>query len=318
VVEIGVQEGDEVSEGDLLLRLDTGELERAVAQAELVLGQAELNLERLQEPVDEADIRQAEHAVDQAAAALQVAQLNLTAARNSALSNEALEDAQEAFADAQHWYEHWQTQYDQGEADYWFVDQAQQRYEDARLALERVQQQADLQVESAQNEVTRAWQTYQEAQDSLEQLLAGSDAREVEATRMEVDAARLALEDAEGNLALATLRAPFDGVVTQLNIDLGEMASPGEVILVLATLDQLQARTLDLIELDVARVAEGQAATVTVDAMLDTPLRGHVATIGLQAENYRGDVTYPVIVVLDDTTPELRWGMTAVVEIEAD
>jgi hypothetical protein len=55
---------------------------------------------------------------------------------------------------------------------------------------------------------------------------------------------------------------------------------------------------------------------VTVDALPDVELRGHVIRIGLQSVDYRGDVTYPVYVELDDDTPELRWGMTAMVEIE--
>jgi hypothetical protein len=43
-----------------------------------------------------------------------------------------------------------------------------------------------------------------------------------------------------------------------------------------------------------------------------------VARIGLRSEDYRGDVVYPVIVELDEDAPGLRWGMTAVVEIETD
>lgn len=65
------------------------------------------------------------------------------------------------------------------------------------------------------------------------------------------------------------------------------------------------ARTVDLTELDVARVTEGQAAMVTVDALPDVELRGHVARIGLPAVDYRGDVTYPVTVELDEDAPEL-------------
>jgi HlyD family secretion protein len=90
------------------------------------------------------------------------------------------------------------------------------------------------------------------------------------------------------------------------------------VVLVLATLDQLQARTVDLTELDVARVVEGQVAVVTVDALPDVELRGRVARIELQSEDYRGDVTYPVYVELEEGVAELRWGMTAMVEIEVD
>ena len=47
VVEILVEEGDAVSKDDLLARLETDDLERAVAQAELDLRQAQLRLEQL-------------------------------------------------------------------------------------------------------------------------------------------------------------------------------------------------------------------------------------------------------------------------------
>ena len=57
VVEVLVQESDVVSESDVLARLETTDLERAVAQAELSLhqaqlslSQAQLRLEQLQEP----------------------------------------------------------------------------------------------------------------------------------------------------------------------------------------------------------------------------------------------------------------------------
>jgi len=55
-----------------------------------------------------------------------------------------------------------------------------------------------------------------------------------------------------------------------------------------------------------------------VDALPDLKLPGRVVRIGLQAVDYRGDVTYPVYVALDQPAPELRWGMTALVEIEAE
>jgi HlyD family secretion protein len=103
-----------------------------------------------------------------------------------------------------------------------------------------------------------------------------------------------------------------------VEVDPGDAVTAGEAVVVLATLDQLQARTVDLTELDVARVVEGQVAVVTVDALPGVELTGRVARIGLQSEDYRGDVTYPVYVELEEDVPELRWGMTAMVEIEAD
>jgi len=333
VAEVLVQEGDIVAEGDLLARLETIDLERAVAQAELSLHQAQLGLsqtqlklEQLQEPADEADIRQAEHDVDQAAAALKAAQLDLTAVLNSTLLNETLEDAQEVFEDRQHKYEARLDMYESGEEpDYWLVDQAQERLDDAKLNLDRIRQRGNAQLQDARNAVDRARQSYQEAEDALERLLEEADPldvkaaqREIETAQLDVEAAELGLEEANSNLENAELVAPFAGVVVEVNVALGDIVTSGEVALVLATLDRLQARTVDLTELDVAQVTEGQSAVVTVDALPDVRLKGHVVCIGLQSVDYRGDVTYPVTVELDETAPGLRWGMTAMVEIETD
>ncbi len=333
VVEVTVQEGDVVSEGDLLARLETTEMERAVAQAELALnqtgvrlGQAELKLEQLQEPPDEADIRQAEHAIDQAADALRAAQLDLTAILNSTLFNETLEDAQELYEDLQHRYDARLKMYESGEEpDYWLVDQAKERLDDAKLNLDRIQQQGNAQLQGTRNAVNQAQQSQQEAEDALARLLEEADPLDVKAAQKEIDAAQLdietaelSLEEARSNLENAELAAPFAGIVVEANVDPGDTVSSSGVAFVLATLDQLQALTVDLTELDVARVTEGQTAIVTVDALPNVEIKGHVVRIGLRAVDYRGDVTYPVYVELDEDMPELRWGMTAMVEIETD
>lgn len=333
VVEVLVAEGDTVAEGDLLAHLEMTDLERAVAQAELSLSQAqlgvsqaELRLERLVEPPDEADVRRAENAVEQAAAAIVAAQLDLTAVLDSRLLNESLEDAQELYEEMQHRYEVRVEWYESGqEPDYWHVDQAKERMDDAKLELDRIRQQGNAQLQDVRNAVDRAQQSHQEAEDALAELLEEADPLDVQAAQDDIEAAQLdaraaeiRLEEAQSNLENAELAAPFAGVVVAVNVDPGDAASPGEVAFVLATLDQLLARTVDLTELDVARVTEGMSVVVTVDALPDVEFAGHVVRIGLQAVDYRGDVTYPVTVELDDTAPELRWGMTAMVEIETE
>jgi HlyD family secretion protein len=128
----------------------------------------------------------------------------------------------------------------------------------------------------------------------------------------------VALKVAKATLTRSALRAPFAGTLTKVDIEIGDHIEPGQTIAVLATLDRLEAHTVDLTELDVARVREGQAVAVTADALPDTKLRGHVTRISLRSVDYRGDVTYPVTIQLEETAPELRWGMTAVAQIEVD
>ncbi len=61
-----VEEGDEVTEGDTLAKLDTGPLKLALTQAQAVLAQAEYNLEKTEDPYSRDDIRSARAAVDAA------------------------------------------------------------------------------------------------------------------------------------------------------------------------------------------------------------------------------------------------------------
>ncbi|HIE37877.1 MAG TPA: HlyD family secretion protein [Anaerolineales bacterium] len=317
VAEVAVDLGDVVHAGQPLARLETEDLERAVAQAELSLRQAQLRLERLQEPADETEVRQAQHAVDQAAAALEVAQINLTTVLSSTLLNEALEDAREVFEDARNRYQDRLAEYERGEIDYWFVDQAHQRYEDAQLALTRLQQQADLQVESARNEVERARQSYQEAQDRLQELLDGADPRDVEAAQLDVEAARLALEKAQSDLEKATLVAPFDGVVSAVNIAASEAAPTG--LPAISLVDPTHFRiTTSVDEIDVAKLKVGLPVEVTADALPDLTLTGTVECIGPAATVDQGAVSYPVVILLDPTDAPLRAGMsaTAIVMVE--
>jgi len=314
VIEVLVQEGDAVAASDVLARLETADLERAVAQSELALQQAQLRLEQLQEPPREADVEAARAALSDAQAAYQQARQNQTLTGHSVSVGDEVRAARYARDET---YRVYQDLVNHLKEDDSRLAAAHDAYLNALGAYNRAVENADLQVTNAKNELTRAYHATQEAQNGLDALLEGVDEQEVEAARLEVQTAELSLDAARSNLEQAVLVAPFAGVVTAANVEPGDAAAPGEVAFVLATLEQLQARTTDLTELDVARVAQGQAVVVTVDALPDLKLPGRVVRIGLQAVDYRGDVTYPVYVALDQPAPELRWGMTALVEIEA-
>ena len=92
------------------------------------------------------------------------------------------------------------------------------------------------------------------------------------------------------------------------------MAQPGDAILTLANTAQMQAETTDLSERDVGRVSVGQEASVYVEA-LNVNLSGEVTRIAPQANVIGGDVVYTVVVKLNEQPPELRWGMSAEVDI---
>ncbi|MBN1580920.1 MAG: efflux RND transporter periplasmic adaptor subunit [Anaerolineae bacterium] len=132
----------------------------------------------------------------------------------------------------------------------------------------------------------------------------------VQKAKIGVETLRLAMEDAE-------LTAPFAGIVVDVQVEVGDQVSPGQVMVVLATLGKLEIHTTDLTELDVAQVAVGQPVEVSVDALPGLKFVGRVDEIALQGQDYRGDVVYQVTVTLDNGQEmgALRWGMTTMVEI---
>jgi len=151
----------------------------------------------------------------------------------------------------------------------------------------------------------------------LETVQAGAGAGEIAASEAAVSQAEAALQVARARLDQATLRAPVTGTITALEVGPGEAVMPGQVALTLVDLSRLRVETTDLSELDVARVAPGQRASVYVEP-LGVTVGGQVVRIASQAGMIGGDVVYALVVELDEQPPGLRWGMSVEVEIAAE
>lgn len=312
VLELVVEEGDTVTAGELVATLDPTDAELGVRQATAALEAAQAQLALVK-----AGARSEE--VDGARAALTVAQAQLGKVLEGASSSQLaavkaeLDSAEAALKQAQAAYDRVSWRADIGALPQSLaLEQATNAYNAAKARYDDVANgpsQADIALAEAQVE---------QAKPALAQALAGPTAEQVDVADAAVQQAQVSLEIAQQALARTALRAPFDGTVTRVDAKVGDLVAPGQPVLVLSTLSPLQARTIDLNELDVVHVAVGQAAIVTVDALPDVEIPGHVTEIGLQAENYRGDTTYPVTVVLDDTLDGLRLGMSALVRFELE
>ena len=132
-----------------------------------------------------------------------------------------------------------------------------------------------------------------------------------------VEQSQFALEAVKASIAQGTLTAPFDATVISVDVLPGEYVNPGQVVLVLAKLDELQIETTDLSELDVAAVEVGQPANVYVEA-LDKNFPGAVTAISPISDTIGGDVVFTVTIDLDEHPSALLWGMSADVEISVE
>ena len=114
-------------------------------------------------------------------------------------------------------------------------------------------------------------------------------------------------------LANSEVRAPFPGVITDLNLKVGEFATLGQPVITVADNSQWVVKTTDLTELDVVNIKEGQPVTVVLDALPAVELKGNVFSISQNYTKNQGDIVYEATILLIDSDPAMRWGMTAVV-----
>lgn len=135
--------------------------------------------------------------------------------------------------------------------------------------------------------------------------------------KQELETTRRSLDTAQAELAQTQLIAPFAATVVSVEVQPGEYVQPGQVIVVLANLDNLKVETTDLSELNVAAVNIGQPASVYVDA-LDKEFQGVVTAISPISDTIGGDVVFKVTLQLEEQPLDLLWGMSADVEIQTE
>jgi len=340
VTEVWVEPQDEVKTGDLLVQIDPTDAHLAVQQAEAALASAQAQLETVKDEPRPQEIAVAEAQLEAAQAVLSqaIAQRDEVVAgvaeADIAAAQAQVAAAQAAQREAEELHEQTMDCFNVTRPDGSKVQicpalgpiEERVRYQmfaanealnAARAQLEARQSGFQTQLRDANASVEAAKAQRDAAQARLDLLREGSRTEEIAIAQATVAQAETALAAAQAALDRTHIYAPFDGTIAEVNVNVGDTIAPGEIVVVVATVNRLQARTRDLTELDVVYVEVGQPATVTPDALPDTPLRGRVVRVERQAVDYRGDVTYPVIIKLDEGSPALRWGMTVMVEIEA-
>jgi HlyD family secretion protein len=198
------------------------------------------------------------------------------------------------------------------------LERATSSYEVAKAQVAKTEEtatQAQLaqglnQIAQAQSAIRQAQAQVVNAQNSLADLLAGPKQEDIDIARAQLKQAQLSQLQAENTLANARIVAPFDGVVSQLNIKQGEQSANGLPAVVLTDLDGFTMKVL-VDEIDVRQVAVGQPVRLSIDALPDTEVTGQVTKISPTAANVNNVVAYEVTIVPDANEAPLRVGMSA-------
>ncbi len=152
------------------------------------------------------------------------------------------------------------------------------------------------------------------AQTAYDSAVTGVKA--AEATVMQM---RGALQQAETNLAYATIRSPVDGTVVSRNVDVGQTVAASFQTPTLFTIAQdLTKMEIDtsVDESDISRLRVGQPAAFTVDAYPEQQFIGKVIQIRNAPIVTQNVVTYVTVIGVDNGDMKLKPGMTANVSVQ--
>ena len=140
-----------------------------------------------------------------------------------------------------------------------------------------------------------------ETKNSLTELNKGTNSLDVRAQQLSLESAQLAYDN-------SFIRAPFDGVVAQLTVHIGDNVSNGTALGTFITQQKVADITLN--EVDVAKIKVGNKATLTFDAIEGLEITGKVSSIDLVGTVSQGVVSYPVKIVFDTQDDRIKSGMS--------
>jgi RND family efflux transporter MFP subunit len=272
-------------------------------QAEAAWRAAQANLAQVRAGARESDLQQAEALVAAARANLEQARRNFEAHdrlyREGAISRAHLDVAR--------------TQLDTAEAQYRQVSaqlqslRAGARPEAVTAATEQVRQAEAAWAASLAN--------VRQAEAAWRSSLVGVRQAQTVALSAEANAeqAAAAARSARARAGRARLVAPFDGVVTRINLNVGMVVGPG--VPVVSVAEQGGWVSADVDEADIGNVRVGMPARVTADAYPGRTFSGRVTRIGRQVEVQLGGGRVVRVRVNLDEPAGLRVGTSVDVDL---
>jgi HlyD family secretion protein len=297
IVELPVQEGNPVKQGDILLRLDDLQPKFELDGIKALLA------------ASESEATSAEVAVATAQATL--------AGEKTALANLKVE-LEQARITRDRTRATWQRKKDLFEKKLITSEDFDIADADNRLGDRKVEW-AEARVEQGDADLRAAGTRVEAAQAALE------------GARRRVEGNRASVARHEDLLSKTVIRSPLTGIITKLNVEKGERAVPGiqsnpqATLMTIADMSVVEAE-IKVDETDIVTVKLGMPAEVEVDALRDVKIPGEVTEIGqspIQTTSGSGGgmssnqeaKDFKVVVRLQQPPEALRPGLSATADI---
>ncbi|MED4584976.1 efflux RND transporter periplasmic adaptor subunit [Brevibacillus choshinensis] len=308
-IKVGV--GDQVKAGQVLATMDDSVAQIQVTNSQANLLSAQAKLEEAQKHKTTAEMKTLQANVNQTKTDLELAKQSIDsqkAINDEAKAKASLANAQKTYASQKALYEAGaisKTEYDTAQTD---LDQAQRDYNTAILTAGQTKGQSTSKVEQAQA-------AYDTAVEALNEAHEGPDASTVLSAKAAVEQAKAQLQQAQKALHAVTLKAPMDGVIVQLNGNVGEI--PGSDFIIM---DNSNSGALEVLaqisQSDIGKVKEGLNVSFTTSSYTDKIFTGTVKLVYPEAKTDSGVTNYDVLLSVSNKEGLLKIGMTMNVTIE--
>jgi len=163
-----------------------------------------------------------------------------------------------------------------------------------------------------QNALVADQQNVTEAQQSLSQLQAGALPIDIQTAQLNVTNAQNTLDNEQAQLAKYYIRAPFDGVIGTVSANKYDQAGSGPIATLITN---QQYADLSVNEVDTAKIALGDKATLTFSALPNLTLTGTVAEKNPVGTVSQGVVSYDIRIALDAQNSQINPGMSLTAKI---
>ena len=287
VAEIMVKEGDEVSKGEVLAKLDARSLELSSETAQARVEMAHVGYETAQ--------------IEYEIAQNQLMQTIYPYYANTYATD--LPGAWLALDEAQSKLEEAQIYIEQGN-----IKEAHELLEQVDGSLHVIEEKSQARVWSVPFSIKVMELQVEQAKFALNM------------SKLELDMAKLDLARAKLELAKAIIAAPFGGVIAEVYIEDGQQLSAmtytGPAICIVDPSEIKMNGVID--EIDISKVKLGKEAIIILDALPSKEVRGKVTLISPVGTIRAGVVSYKATITLENPDEELRDGMSATAEIVID
>lgn len=311
VLQVNCEVGDYVNKGDVIVVLDSANLELSLTQAKnsqalseykenKSIGNAsESYAEAVEDGTDEYSkavkkeaeakeaLQEAEGDLSEAASALKRQEERLSEAQTAYDANPSDASLEAALKAAQTEYTARHQAYNSA-AD--AEEKAQDAYETASENLTEAQKKNDRNISSAADSLEQAQMEHTYSNDSSQQTI----------------------ENYQERIASCTVTAPVSGIITALNVAVGDTyQGEGNTLFSVADNEHFIVKA-SVDEYDISSISKDMTAAVIVEALGDEELPARVSFVSPTATSSdTGNSSYAIEIALDDINTDLRIGMSA-------